>query len=53
VQSGFVVLPKSVTAERIESNIDIFDFTLDADDLVKLKTLDRGLRTCWDPTYVP
>ncbi len=53
VQSGFVVLPKSVTPSRIQENIDIFDFELDADDLAKLKTLDRDLRTCWDPTHVP
>lgn len=52
-QSGFVVLPKSVTAERIKSNIDIYDFTLDTDDLAKLKSLDRDLRTCWDPTHIP
>jgi len=53
VQNGFVAIPKSVTAERISANIDIFEFTLDEDDLAKIKTLDRNLRTCWDPTYVP
>lgn len=53
VQKGFLVIPKSVTAERICSNIDIFDFTLNTDDLAKIKTLNRSLRTCWDPTYVP
>lgn len=53
LQSGFVVLPKSVTPERIESNIDIFNFELDKDDLVRIYTLNRNLRTCWDPTYIP
>ena len=52
-QSGFVTLPKSVTPDRIAANIDLFDFELDADDLAKIKRLDRSLRTCWDPTYVP
>ena len=53
VQNGFVVIPKSVTAERISANINIFDFTLDKDDLAKIKGINRNLRTCWDPTYVP
>lgn len=53
IEMGFVVLPKSVTPERIHANIDIFGFSLDTEDLAQLKTLDRGLRTCWDPTYVP
>jgi len=53
VQSGFVVLPKSVTPERIESNIDIFNFELDKDDLIKIHMLNRNLRTCWDPTHIP
>lgn len=53
VQNGWVVLPKSVTPERIRDNIDIFDFSLDDDDIAQIARLDRNLRTCWDPTYVP
>lgn len=53
VQGGFVVLPKSVTPERVEANIDILDFELDAKDLATIKTLDQDLRTCWNPTLVP
>lgn len=53
VQSGFVTLPKSISAERIATNIDLFDFELDSDDMVKIKALNRNLRTCWDPTYIP
>ena len=53
VQSGFVTLPKSVSPNRIVANIDIFDFELDIDDLLKIKTLDRNLHTCWDPTHIP
>jgi 2,5-diketo-D-gluconate reductase A len=33
VQRGIVVIPKSAQRERIESNIDIFDFELSADEL--------------------
>lgn len=53
VQKGLVVLPKSVTPERIAENIDIFDFELDDSDMQKLAGLDKNLRTCWDPTHVP
>jgi diketogulonate reductase-like aldo/keto reductase len=53
VQSRFVVLPKSVTPSRVKENSEIFDFELDDEDLEKLKGLDRGLRTCWDPTRIP
>ncbi len=53
LQQDLVILPKSVTPKRIEENIDIFDFELDADDLAKLATLDRDLRTCWNPVHVP
>lgn len=53
VQSGFAVLPKSVTPSRVKENAEIFDFELDDEDLEKLKGLDRDLRTCWDPTHVP
>jgi diketogulonate reductase-like aldo/keto reductase len=53
VQSGFVVLPKSVTPSRVQENSEIFDFELDDADLEKLKALDRDLRTCWDPTHIP
>lgn len=53
VEQGTVPLPKSVTPKRIKQNIDIFDFELDADDLIKLKDLDENLRTCWDPSKSP
>lgn len=53
VQLGLVVIPKSVTPERIKQNIDIFDFKLSDEDMDQLRTLDRGLRTCWNPTLVP
>lgn len=53
VDKGLVVLPKSVTPERVQQNIDIFDFQLDEEDMKRLAALDQGLRTCWDPTHVP
>ena len=53
IQNNLVVLPKSVNPERVRQNIDIFDFELDEGDMTKLASLDRALRTCWDPTHIP
>ena len=40
LQRGFVIIPKSSHNERIDENIDLFDFELDEEDLAKIKTLD-------------
>lgn len=53
IEVGTIPLPKSITPERIKQNIDIFDFKLDAEDLQAIKGLEKGLRTCWDPTKTP
>jgi diketogulonate reductase-like aldo/keto reductase len=53
LQNEFVILPKSVTPSRIRENIAVYDFALDDDDMKQLATLDKNLRTCWDPTLVP
>lgn len=50
VEKELVVIPKSVTPERIVENAAIFDFALDAEDRTALDSLDEGFRTCWDPT---
>lgn len=52
LEVGTIPLPKSVTPARIQQNLDIFDFKLDEEDMTKIKALERGLRTCWDPTHI-
>ena len=39
-QRGVSILPKSVHKERIEQNIDIWNFTLSDEDMKKIDTLD-------------
>ena len=53
VEQGLIVLPKSITPERIASNFEIFDFSLDEKDMKALKKLERNFRTCWDPETDP
>lgn len=42
IQSGVVVIPKSVHKERMEQNFDVFDFTLDNADMEAIRKLDEG-----------
>jgi diketogulonate reductase-like aldo/keto reductase len=52
IEQGTVPLPKSVHQDRIRDNLNVFDFKLDASDMKQLATLERDMRTCWDPTNV-
>lgn len=42
VQRNVVVIPKSVHKDRIEQNMDIWDFELSADDMAEIAKLDLG-----------
>lgn len=44
IQRNTVVIPKSITPDRIKHNIEVFDFELSSDDMQKIATLDRNLR---------
>ena len=49
VQNGFIVIPKSVRAERIQENFDLFDFELSSDDMQAIEAMDEGRRIGADP----
>lgn len=48
---GVVAIPKSVTPSRIKENLDIYDFTLDADDVTYLDSCNRNERVVALTTY--
>ncbi|MFI6654158.1 aldo/keto reductase [Streptomyces sp. NPDC050523] len=50
LQLGNVVIPKSVTPSRIKENIEVFDFSLDAEDLAAISALDEDRRLGPDPS---
>ncbi|HLS46632.1 MAG TPA: aldo/keto reductase [Ornithinicoccus sp.] len=49
VQQGTIVIPKSVTPERIASNIDLFSFELSDEDMGAISALDTDQRIGADP----
>jgi len=46
IQRGHSVIPKSVTKSRIQSNFEVFDFELTADDVALIDTFDCNGRAC-------
>lgn len=51
IDRGTMIIPKSVHKERLQENIDIFDFELDEADLNSLASLDKKKRFSGDPLY--
>ena len=55
VQRGVVVIPKSVHKDRMEQNIDIWDFELSGEDMAEIDALDIGhseIVDHYDPAFV-
>lgn len=42
LQSDVIIIPKTVYKSRMEENLNLFDFTLDADDMEAITLLDTG-----------
>jgi diketogulonate reductase-like aldo/keto reductase len=49
LEHGTIIIPKSVTPERIASNIALFDFELSADEVAAIDALEAANRTGADP----
>lgn len=55
VDRGVVIIPKSTHKERIEQNMDIWDFSLSAEDMEEIARLDLGhseIVNHYDPAFV-
>lgn len=48
VQQGVIVIPKTVHRERMEENLDIWDFELDAGDMEQIAGLDKNCPSMLD-----
>jgi len=49
IQSGWVVIPKSVTPNRITENLGVFDFALTDDQMAAIDALNRDARRGSNP----
>lgn len=49
IQQGIIPIPKSKNPDRLRENIDIFDFSLEAEDMNSLDQLRQEKRTSFDP----
>ncbi|MFI7392054.1 aldo/keto reductase [Streptomyces tendae] len=52
IEHAVSAIPKSVTAHRIAENIDIFDFSLTADEIAAIDALDTGVRGGPEPESI-
>ena len=48
IQQGVVIIPKSVHKERMEENMEIWDFDLDHEDMERIKSLDQNCPSMLD-----
>lgn len=49
LEIGNIAIPKSITSERIAENLDVYDFSLQADEVVAITALNTFHRTSLNP----
>lgn len=49
LQSGYIVFPKTENEDRLSENFDIFDFSLEPEDMSLIESLDKDLRLGTNP----
>lgn len=52
IQKGIMVIPKSITKSRIESNFNVWDFELEQEDVDNINTFDSNGRFVHMKGYV-
>lgn len=53
LQMGFMAVTRSVNKQRLKENSEVFDFTLDAEDMAFIEALNHGLRNWHNPVRFP
>lgn len=52
IERDIVVIPKSITASRITSNFNVFDFKLDQEDMDEIRKLNRAHKIFPEPDNI-
>jgi diketogulonate reductase-like aldo/keto reductase len=53
LQHEVAIIPKSANADRLRENANIFDFSIEQEDMDLLDSLNENFRVSWDPTGIP
>merc|ERR1712224_171577 len=49
LQKGFQLIPKSVKKNRLQENMEIFDFKLSDEEVASLDSMEGSLGAYWNP----
>jgi len=52
LQKGTIMIPRSSNTEHITENIQVFNFSLNNEDINTIDSMDENIRYCWDSSDV-